>query len=258
MTRVLAKRVITVFVVLMAGCTSTVESGAGETTRVRSEDFASSESTATPPATAQTTELAVLFVGNSHTSTHDVPALVEQLLDSDPTINADVSRLGAEFLRLAAADDRIVSTVGSGGWDVVVLQGQEISQSHTVDYSRTEAIGLAQEAVSAGARAMFFAEWSRRDVDETEYFETIYREMAEVAGADVIPVGRAWDRFLTAHPGYPLWATDGNHSSSEGAFLAAATIAYAIAGPDAAFIAGADLEPLLDAARLTIEARSEE
>lgn len=108
-------------------------------------------------------------------------------------------------------------------------------------------------AIAAGSRPLFFAEWRRRSVDETEYIEGIYDEIAEKAGAEVIPVGRSWELFLTAEPEYPLWSSDGNHSSAEGAFLAAATIAYFIAGPGADLTIEPGLDPFLNMAQITIE-----
>ena len=158
------------------------------------------------------------------------------------------------FLRTALDNSAIVSAVSSGDWDLVVLQGQEISQSHTIDYSTAEAVALAHMAESAGAQALFFAEWSRRGVDETEYIENIYANIAERSDAAVIPVGRSWDRLLADRSNYELWAVDGNHAASDGALLAAATIAFFIAGPDAPITTtGDDHRLLLEAARLTIE-----
>ncbi len=197
-------------------------------------------------------DLEILFVGNSHTATHDIPATVASLLNSSPVYQVTTQFVGSEFLRVALQNSSVIDAITEGSWDIVILQGQEISRSHTVDYSRFEAIELAQLVAESGARPLFFSEWSRREIDETAYIENIYAGIAAMADAEVIPVGRSWDRYLKSEPGALLWADDGNHSSAEGAFLAAATIASFIAGPDAKLATAADREPLLEAARLTV------
>lgn len=248
------RQLTTLFLVLVVGCsqsTTSTEARPAPTSTVSQPTSTRAASSTT--VTSATDELAILFVGNSHTGTHGVPALVEEFLDSDPSTEARVLLITSDFLSTAANNDRLVEEIDSGRWDVVVLQGQEVSQSHTIDYSRAGAIALAQASEAAGSRPMLFSEWSRRDIDETEYIEAIYEQIADASGAEVIPIGRAWDRFLVTAPGYPLWGSDGNHSSPEGALLAAATIAYAIAGSDAVFSTDTDLAPFLDAARFTID-----
>jgi hypothetical protein len=179
--------------------------------------------------------------------------MVEDLLDTNPASQTTTALLSAGFLRVAGQDISITEAVASGEWDIVVLQGQEISQSHTIAYSQDEAIALAKMAIAAGSRPLFFSEWSRKNIDETQYIEGIYIEMADKAGAEVIPVGRAWDLFLVDQPDYPLWSSDGNHSSPDGAFLAAATIAYFIAGSETELTTEPSLQPFLDTALITIE-----
>ncbi len=260
----LMKLTLLVLVVAVAACSqpdlqpaTTPETPALATSTTAPDD--ESTSPAVPATTTPTPSLPdaaafnILFVGNSHTATHNVPAKVETLLLSAGQGPLNVHFLSASFLRNAAGDEDITNVLASGVWDVVVLQGQEISQSHTIAYSQEEAVTLAQLAKDAGARPLFFAEWRRRAVEETAYIEGIYDEIAEKSGAEVIPVGRTWDRFLSLNPDHPLWATDGNHSSADGAFLAAATIAYYIAGPDAPLTAPAGLESLLDVSRSTVK-----
>jgi len=217
----------------------------------------SSSASTTPEPSATTLpasqDLSILFVGNSHTSNHDIPGMVATLLESRPDARARVERLGVEFLRLANQQSSVIEAIASGDWDVVVLQGQEISQSHSIAYSTAEAVSLAELAIESGARPVFFSEWSRQGINETEYIEGIYRQIAGTAGAEVIPIGRAWDRFLADNVDYPLWAIDGNHASPDGAFLAAATIVYFLAGPDTDLTTESELTGLLATARLTIE-----
>ncbi len=241
----LVKRLLLALFLLPVACT-----GSGERASLPepSVQYETTTSTSVSPDVMN-----ILFLGNSHTSTHDVPGMVKDLLASgtEGPVNVEMARIG--FLRTAANHKNITDMVASRNWDVVVLQGQEISQSYTINYSQTEAVQLAQMAIRSGARALFLAEWPREGYAETAYIEGIYDEIAEKSGAEVVPVGRSWDRFLTEQPGFPLWGADGNHSAPEGAFLAAATIAFYIAGPDAEFTVPAGGVTLMESARLTVE-----
>ena len=168
-----------------------------------------------------------------------------------------VTTLKAGFLRMAMDRPDITTEISSGDWDVVILQGHEISMSHSTRYSQKEPVALARLAVEAGSRALFFAEWKRDGTDETAYIEDLYNELAAKSGAEVIPVGRSPDRFLTDNPEAGLWSKDGNHASQEGAFLAAATIAYYLLGPEADTSTSPDqsqiLTPAQEAIRIYLE-----
>ncbi|NND04476.1 MAG: hypothetical protein HKN91_17005 [Acidimicrobiia bacterium] len=203
-------------------------------------------------APVESRELRVLFVGNSHTSTHDIPGQVAALLESNGSIEVTHETLKTGFLRMALNQSDITEAIASGTWDIVVLQGQELSMSHSTLYSQDEPVALARLVIDSGSRALFFSEWKQEGVEETAYIEDIYQQMAAKAGAEVIPIGRAWDRYLAGKPDHPLWSNDGNHSSPQGAFLAAAAIAYYLAGPNANLRTTPDLKPFLEPARLAV------
>lgn len=258
------KKSVVLLLVLLTACSQGELSLPTPTLPTTATSISQSATTTTAPATSTTSsapapttsvasgDLNILFIGNSHTSTHNIPEQVEALLETGTT-RVEVDYISAGFLRTASKDPAVIDAIASGRWDLVILQGQEISQSHSIAYSQVEAIALAEQANDAGSRPLFLAEWSRQDIDETEYIEGIYEEMAKEADAGVIPVGRSWERFLQGQPAYKLWAVDGNHSAPDGAFLAAATIAYFIAGTDIELHTGPGREFFLEAARLTIE-----
>lgn len=52
-------------------------------------------------------------------------------------------------------------------WDVVVLQAQNYSLSGTNAYPDDGSVALVREATDRGAFPVLFAEWARRDVDES-------------------------------------------------------------------------------------------
>lgn len=226
----------------------------------------STTATTAPPATTTTLpaaavweavpagEVNILFVGNSHTATHDVPGTVAELLEAVGSYEPMVTTLSASFLRRAMERPDITEEISSGNWDVVILQGHEISMSHSTRYSQEEPVGLARLAIEAGSRALFFSEWKRKGIDETAYIEDLYQELAAKSGAEVIPIGRSWDRFLAEKPEAELWLKDGNHASEQGAYLAAAAITYYLAGPDAEIEATTENAGLLAPAQEAIRA----
>ncbi len=169
-------------------------------------------------------DVSILFVGNSHTSSHDLPNLVcEMIRFRHPEKTAYSHVVGVGFLEDVARDSRCREEIESRQWKFVVLQAQKISVSGQQEYSRAEGIEIAKLAKARGATVYFFCEWGLRGVaDNGPRQEKVYREMAGEAGAGVAAVNRAWDAALAGRPDLPLYAADGNHQSATGAFLTAA------------------------------------
>jgi hypothetical protein len=196
-------------------------SGKSDAEQVRSADFS------------------VLYVGNSHTSSHDLPNLVAQMIrfrHPEKTVYSHV--VNVAFLEDLANDSAGREEVDTRPWKFVVLQAQKISASGRFDYSRKEGIDFAKRARARGAAVFFFSEWGLQGVaGDGPRNEAIYREMARAAGADVAPVGRAWDLALARRPDLPLHAPDGNHQSPLGAFLTACVLAGRLTGESPAALA---------------------
>lgn len=170
----------------------------------------------------------ILFLGNSHTWSHVVHELVRQELGYRGR-PATVKALSGGFLNDMAERAPTRAEVKDPRWDFVVLQGAKMSSSHRYVYSQRGPIELAQLAQGAGATPLLFAEWPRRNWNETAYILGIYNDISAATGARVVPVCRAWDYVLGKGLKVDLWAPDGNHSSEAGAVLAAMTLAEAIA-----------------------------
>jgi hypothetical protein len=177
-------------------------------------------------AQVRTADFAVLFVGNSHTHMHGLPGLVGDMIrfrHHDKSYYSHVVAVG--FLEDVARNPRCREEIETRAWKHVVLQAQKESKSGNFQYSQTEGIDFAKLARSNGAKVTFFAEWGLREVPgHGPRIEHVYREMAAASGADVAPVGRAWDLALAARPELPLYSSDGNHQSAIGAFLTASVL----------------------------------
>lgn len=176
----------------------------------------------------------VLMIGNSHTALNNLPLMVRTILNTDAKwgpVTMEM-RTGA-FLEDIAAQPRIRKEIADGKWDVIVLQAAKVSSSHKYRYSQAGGIELAKLAKASGARTLIFAEWPRKGVKETEFILNVYREIADPAKVEIVPVGKAWDAYLAKRPNAALWDADGNHASPTGSVLAAYTIACWIRRSDA-------------------------
>jgi hypothetical protein len=177
-------------------------------------------------------DIRILFVGNSHTTGHDLPNLVCKMIQFQQPEKAVRSRVvSVAFLEDAARNPELKHEIASRRWNVVVLQAQKISMSGRFDYSRKEGIDIAKQAKDTGAAVYFFSEWARRGVeDEGRRTEKIYQAMAEAAGGFVVPIGAAWDLAFDEQPDLTLHEADGNHESALGTFLTACVLTGQLTG----------------------------
>jgi hypothetical protein len=184
-------------------------------------------------------DVSILFVGNSHTMSHDLPNLVcEMIRFRHPEKSAYAHIVGVMFLDDAARDPRCREEIDSRPWKFVVLQGQRISMSGRREYSRAEGIAIAKRAKECGAAVLFFSEWGLRGVaGDGPRQEKVYQEIAREADVGVVAPWRAWDLALAERPDMPLYAPDGNHQSETGAYLTAAVIAARLTGESPAALA---------------------
>ena len=205
-------------------------------------------SNATGPAPAQAVgDVTLLFMGNSHTSYHDVPGMVAAMVRAArPGRTVSVTTApGWMFLDERASDPATLELLDHRRWSFVVLQAQKYSTSGLYSYPIDGAVALARRARSASAVPILFPEWPRRGVDETQRIFDLHVSIARLAPACVAPIGQAWDLALARHPTLALHDADGNHSAPAGAFLAALVIAATMTGtpPDALpFLPQSDVE----------------
>lgn len=178
-----------------------------------------------PPA-----NLNILFLGNSHTTFNDVPAMVRQLIQSDGSGRQVATKLhGAAFVEELAKSADLRRDIQSGNYNVMVMQGAKLSSSHRYEYDHSGAIEIANLAKRYRIDVWLFAEWPRRGWKETDYILKEYREIADPSGARIIPTCKAFDRLLAGGFKQELWQGDGNHATLLGSFVAACTIAAHIA-----------------------------
>jgi hypothetical protein len=231
--------------VTMAGCDPSPGTTPGHPTKnqnaeraaeVKGEaaEFPNSNATAIEPIEDGRDPFFVLFLGNSHTSNHNVPELVQRILQPHfESRNLQCRGIYAPFLDDLSNLKTVRETLRGGKWQAVVLQGQKISMSGRYEYSTEGAQTLSDIAHEVGTRAYWFSEWPRAGVDdENERTIQVYTALAEKNGDQVIHVGDAWRLVSVSHPDLDLYDVDGNHENERGAALTALVIASQIADVD--------------------------
>lgn len=170
-------------------------------------------------------DVKVLFVGNSLTSTNDLPGLVAEIAAAD----------GAEWLarqRTApghSLEDHWHSgaeeSVRTAEADFVVLQQGPSSLPQNAEHLARWSAIYAPVIREAGGRPALFMVWpSRRRWHALDAVRASYEGAAESVDGVLAPAGSVWGRLLERDPSLPLTLSDGFHPSRLGTFAAALTI----------------------------------
>lgn len=189
-------------------------------------------STPTPPgaANAAVADFSIAFFGNSHTTVHNVPGTVAALLRLANAGKSVETVESPDWMLLNARGDHAPSLalLASRRWTHVVWQAQDYSSSGQFVYPTTGAEKLVRLSREQGAKAVLFAEWPRRGINESARIYETYASIARVQPACLPPIPQAFDLAIARHPDLVLHEADGNHSAPAGAFLAAVLLFMAI------------------------------
>ncbi|MCV2883335.1 hypothetical protein OE749_01320 [Aestuariibacter sp. AA17] len=176
-------------------------------------------------------DVALLMIGNSHTTANGLPLMVGKLMKQalpDKRILVDYAPTIA-FLYQHLDESTTLRKFESRQWTHVTLQAQRYSQSQSVDYPTDAAKAWVDKITEQGGMAVFFPEWRQWGRGwEGEYLHQLYSSIADQAPACVSPVGMAWDIASSIRPDLTLHAPDGNHANLTGSLLAALVITETI------------------------------
>lgn len=185
-----------------------------------------------------------LFIGNSLTYSHGMPEMLVGLART-AGINLQVEQRTAGGARLMnhAANPDVLTALGAGGWNVVVLQEQsqwpgfsDAQVRSDVDPYAARLVQRAREG-SPGVRLMFYMTpamlngdpQNAGNIPELGSYEgmqrrinTTYRRLARLLDATVVPAGVAWQTVRREQPALRLYEDD-KHPNREGAYLVACT-----------------------------------
>lgn len=181
------------------------------------------------PADGQTER--VLFIGNSLTSAHDLPLLVEAMAEAKGLkLRAEAVTHPNFSLEDHWARDA-PSVIRRGGFKYVVLQQGPSSLLSSRDNLRTWTRRFGSLIRSAGATPALYMVWPDRS--RIAFFPEV-RESYRLAARDVegllLPAGEVWQAAWRLDPELDLYGGDHFHPSRLGTYAAAATILSALTG----------------------------
>jgi hypothetical protein len=177
-------------------------------------------------ARAEAKPLRVLFVGNSLTSTNDLPERVASLADAAGralevrAVTFDGFSLEDHWARGDARGE-----LATRSWDAVILQQGPSALPESQIHLREWAARFAAFARAAGARPGLLGVWpeSHRRAALGEVI-TSYRKAAQSARADLFPAGAAWRAAWACNRRVQLYGKDGFHPSKLGTYVAALVV----------------------------------
>jgi hypothetical protein len=167
--------------------------------------------------------LKVLFIGNSFTARNDLPGLIGQLaMARGKAMEHRLISAGGASLRRHWNAGEALQTIQTGQFDRVVLQEQSTLPVKNAKRMH-ENVRLFHEPIqAAGAKTVLYMTWARRTAPESQQAITdAYVGIGQELGAMVVPVGVAWQRYLSNQNGPALHDRDNSHPTMAGTYLAA-------------------------------------
>lgn len=173
----------------------------------------------------------VLFVGNSHTYFHDMPALFARMCRRLTGARPEVTMLAYSGRSLAWHREEYFAlrfALLRGDYDYCVIQ----QQAHPFPGEEVTEEGVRRIAAlceKAGTRPVLYMTWAEeRKPENAALMSRCYRRLAREYGALLAPVGEVFEALRGA--GVPLYWRDGEHASPYGAYTAAAVFAAFLTG----------------------------
>ena len=174
----------------------------------------------------------ILFIGNSFTQRNDLPDLIAQLASAlGLTIEHKLLSIGGASLRTHWNKGDALALIKSSKFKYVVLQEQSTLPIKNAARMR-ENVLLFDEAIgSAGAKTVLYMTWARKNTPELERVITnAYESIGREIDAVVVPVGVAWQHFMSQHELPVLHDRDQSHPTVAGSYLAACVFLSALFG----------------------------
>lgn len=178
----------------------------------------------------------ILIFGNSHVRSHNLPALLNELLVAGrPDVKVELTMAGGgQYL-----DERLYNKVDllllrSNAWTHVILQGQKYSTSGLYSYPIDSSIIWLRAVKAQKATPVLFPEHGQRgNTTEGARVHALHQSIIAAEPGCLAPVGLAWDKVRLHHPQLVLHDADGNHAALDGAFLTALVFYQSITGNNA-------------------------
>jgi hypothetical protein len=196
----------------------------------------------------------ILFIGNSFTARNDLPGLIAQLAAAHgKTFEHRLISAGGASLRRHWNTGEAQKAIESGQFDHVVLQEQSTLPVKNAKRMH-ESVRLFDQVIkAAGARKVLYTTWARLNAPESQQVITdAYTSIGRELGAMVVPVGVAWQSFLSQHDKPALHDRDQSHPTLAGSYLAACVF-FAVLFKESPVGSGVDIAGLSATDRALLE-----
>jgi len=173
----------------------------------------------------RTAPLTMLFVGNSYTSSNDLPGMLAALVrtaGTQPGLEVASHTEGGATLKKHWDDGLALPKIKAQPWDFVVLQEQSLTP--LVNRPQMHHYGklFHEEIRPRPAVTLFYLTWAREAAPATqEGITDAYVSLARKLHAEVAPAGIAWDLCRKNSPAITLFDPDGSHPNPTGTYLTA-------------------------------------
>jgi hypothetical protein len=196
--------------------------------------------------------LRVLFIGNSFTSTNDLPLVVSRVASSlGDRVDYDVSAPGGSTLAQHLSDPSTLAKIDAEPWNDVVLQEQSELRTFPSSEEDQQSTPYAVQLVDLIRRhdpateVIFFETWGYEGGDQSncpvlpevcsyssmqEQLRESYGRLADLTDSSEALVGEAWKQSQARYPQIDLYSSDGKHPSAQGTYLAACVFYQALFG----------------------------
>ncbi|MDR1762286.1 MAG: DUF4886 domain-containing protein [Bacteroidales bacterium] len=183
----------------------------------------------------------VLFIGNSFTYTNNLPAILQNLAQSQgKKVSTHANLIGEMGFKGHAQNDSTNKLIRQGNYDYVVLQGYSREFTHSDDSIEQASLPYVQQLMDSiqhyapQAIPIFYMTWGYKNGttlptsfanfdDMNNIIQQRYENLAQYYVCWVAPVGVAWKTIIHTYPNINLYASDNYHPSLAGSYLAACT-----------------------------------
>ncbi len=178
----------------------------------------------TAPDPVPSEDLDVLFIGNSLTSTNDIPGLVSELsaVADGPRVRVSVVAFGAYSLEDHWTRGDALDSIARGGWDYVVMQQGPSTLPESREHLVLWAGRFAERIRGAGGQPVIYMVWpSNGNFDAVSQS---YTDAALAVDGGLVPAGEAFRTVVREYPDIEIFAPDDFHPNRIGSYLAALVI----------------------------------
>lgn len=170
----------------------------------------------------------VLFIGNSHTFTHDVPSIINKLfIENNEKWEYKEMTVSGQTLKFHSTREDLLNEIKVGNYDIIILQ--ERASNFDQELFNEGFNPLYDHIINnTKSKILMYMIWSNESRPEIQ--KTILESYANASNKDRVSLASAgivWDIIRHNHKDITLYM-DGNHATKTGAYLAASTLFYAL------------------------------